>query len=273
MCRLPAHRHPSKPRASVPGPQPASFDDFLAFTTLVAPVQCFPGDVPVVELPDETFTDKNELDFFAAVDDMIGSDDSAPDASRFASAAATAGLPAASSFAAPPAPVKLEEHAPSTFCTQQPAAAHMQAPSFAAGQVAGALCPASAVYQHPPTADELAADDEEQARQHGAHFVVSRGRRPKTQEEIEQQQERIKKRRRESAQRSRARKNCYVKNIEAENQALKLENESLRAMLRQLQADHGTSCYRVLPPQAAAAGAVLRCDSGSDHQTDLSSLL
>jgi regulator of replication initiation timing len=57
------------------------------------------------------------------------------------------------------------------------------------------------------------------------------GKRGKSQEEIEEQTERIKKRRRESAQRSRQRKNAYMKSLEMENRALKLENERLRVEL------------------------------------------
>lgn len=58
------------------------------------------------------------------------------------------------------------------------------------------------------------------------------GKRGKSVEEAEEQTERIKKRRRESAQRSRQRKNCYMKGLEMENRALKLENERLRCVLR-----------------------------------------
>lgn len=53
-------------------------------------------------------------------------------------------------------------------------------------------------------------------------------KRGKSASEIAEQQERIKRRRRESAQRSRQRKSCYMKTLEAENHALKLENERLR---------------------------------------------
>ena len=56
------------------------------------------------------------------------------------------------------------------------------------------------------------------------------GKRSKTVEEVEEQTERIKKRRRESAQRSRQRKNAYMKGLEMENRALKLENERLRCV-------------------------------------------
>lgn len=55
-----------------------------------------------------------------------------------------------------------------------------------------------------------------------------------TAEELAANEERVKKRRRESAQRSRARKNCYVKNLEFENRSLKAENDKLRALLAQL---------------------------------------
>jgi len=53
-------------------------------------------------------------------------------------------------------------------------------------------------------------------------------KRGKSAAEIAEQQERVKRRRRESAQRSRQRKTCYMKSLEAENYALKLENERLR---------------------------------------------
>lgn len=66
---------------------------------------------------------------------------------------------------------------------------------------------------------------------------LTKPRKQKTADEIEAQQERIKKRRRESAQRSRARKNCFVRNLEAENKALKQENDGLRALFRQLEAN------------------------------------
>lgn len=59
-------------------------------------------------------------------------------------------------------------------------------------------------------------------------------RRGRTDEEIAEQQERIKKRRRESAQRSRQRKSAYMKTLECENHALKIENEKLRKELARL---------------------------------------
>lgn len=57
---------------------------------------------------------------------------------------------------------------------------------------------------------------------------------PQSMEEVMMQEERVKKRRRESAQRSRARKNCYVKNLEYENRSLKAEVEKLRSLLAQV---------------------------------------
>lgn len=56
-------------------------------------------------------------------------------------------------------------------------------------------------------------------------------KRNKSPEEIAAQEEKVKKRRRESAQRSRQRKSAYLKNLECENHALKLENERLRKAL------------------------------------------
>lgn len=60
------------------------------------------------------------------------------------------------------------------------------------------------------------------------------GKRTKTPEEIAEQEERVKRRRRESAQRSRQRKSAYMKNLECENHALKLENDRLRKALEKV---------------------------------------
>jgi len=59
-------------------------------------------------------------------------------------------------------------------------------------------------------------------------------KRGKTAQEVAEQQERIKRRRRESAQRSRQRKSCYMKTLECENHALKLENDRLRKELERI---------------------------------------
>ena len=59
-------------------------------------------------------------------------------------------------------------------------------------------------------------------------------RRGKSAAEVAEQQERIKERRRESAQRSRQRKSAYMKSLEGENHALKLDNERLRKELARL---------------------------------------
>jgi hypothetical protein len=61
----------------------------------------------------------------------------------------------------------------------------------------------------------------------------SRGQ--KTQEEIDAAVERIKQKRRESAQRSRARKNDYMHQLERENQALKDEVQRLQQVLAAVQ--------------------------------------
>lgn len=78
---------------------------------------------------------------------------------------------------------------------------------------------------------------------------------------------------RESAQRSRARKNCYVRNLEAENRALKVENENLRAMLRQIEtagmAAQGFGTFAPAMPTAPTNGS----DSGSEHNTGVSETL
>lgn len=56
-------------------------------------------------------------------------------------------------------------------------------------------------------------------------------RRARTESEVAEQVERTKKRRRESAQRSRTRRNCYMKALETENAALKAELARLRGAL------------------------------------------
>jgi regulator of replication initiation timing len=81
--------------------------------------------------------------------------------------------------------------------------------------------------------------DQEQGQQQGQVLakVPNKGRsgkRTKTPEEIAEQEERVKRRRRESAQRSRQRKSAYMKNLECENHALKLENDRLRKALEKV---------------------------------------
>lgn len=83
--------------------------------------------------------------------------------------------------------------------------------------------------------------------------LVSLGKRGKSSVEVEEQTERIKKRRRESAQRSRQRKNVYMKSLEMENRALKMENERLRAELTKCAA--GGVVTMPLPPALAPRGS------------------
>lgn len=71
-----------------------------------------------------------------------------------------------------------------------------------------------------------------QASANGGSMPVSK--RGKTAAEVAEQQDRIKRRRRESAQRSRQRKSAYMKSLEGENHALKLENELLRKELSRM---------------------------------------
>eukprot|EP00884_Botryococcus_braunii_P021451 jgi/Botrbrau1/7990/Bobra.384_2s0018.1 len=67
------------------------------------------------------------------------------------------------------------------------------------------------------------------------------GHAKKSKEEVAAQVERVKKRRRESAQRSRQRKNEYMKNLEEENRALKYELGKLRQWMNRLQKDAALS--------------------------------
>ncbi|KDD77019.1 hypothetical protein H632_c38p0 [Helicosporidium sp. ATCC 50920] len=90
-------------------------------------------------------------------------------------------------------------------------------------------------------------------------------RRLKSSTEIAEQVERTKKRRRESAQRSRTRRNCYVKALEAENGSLKDELQRLRELLVQAGVDGGMpSSGSVGTPQSEAL-ARLHCISSSAH--------
>ncbi|EFN59694.1 hypothetical protein CHLNCDRAFT_133235 [Chlorella variabilis] len=97
----------------------------------------------------------------------------------------------------------------------------------------------------------------------------------RSQEEVEEQTERIKKRRRESAQRSRQRKNAYMKSLEMENRALKMENERLRVELSKGGGGGGGMPASAFLPKASSgsvsrhesAGAACsgQQDGGSDH--------
>lgn len=97
-------------------------------------------------------------------------------------------------------------------------------------------------------------------------------KRSNSNEAIEDQTERVKKRRRESAQRSRQRKSAYMKGLEMENRALRMENERLRG---ELSKSGATTANVALLPKASC-GSVSRYDSaacsvqpqegaGSDH--------
>lgn len=82
-------------------------------------------------------------------------------------------------------------------------------------------------------------------------------KRQKTAQEMEDQIERTKKRRRESAQRSRQRKNCYMRSLEIENEALKQEVGRLRAEL---------SRSSLAPGAGSAAAASEGCKSVASSQ-------
>lgn len=73
----------------------------------------------------------------------------------------------------------------------------------------------------------------------------------KTQEEQEAAIERIKQKRRESAQRSRARKNDYMRQLEIENQGLKDEIHRLQSMVQALQRQSYMQQPQQLPTQMA----------------------
>lgn len=96
------------------------------------------------------------------------------------------------------------------------------------------------VVQAPP----IQAYQQALMQQQAAMFAAAapmRNKRGKSMDEVEEQQERIKKRRRESAQRSRARKNCYMHSLEVENEALKAENDRLRRSLLAQGGHHAAS--------------------------------
>jgi len=90
-------------------------------------------------------------------------------------------------------------------------------------------------------------------------------RRMKTPEEKRAQEERVKQRRRESAQRSRQRKSAYMKNLECENHALKLENERLRKALAQ---QLNTKSLDGSASSATTSMDVVRSDAEQDGLVD-----
>ncbi|KAL4427776.1 hypothetical protein ABPG75_001865 [Micractinium tetrahymenae] len=101
------------------------------------------------------------------------------------------------------------------------------------------------------------------------------GKRGKTQQEVEEQTERIKKRRRESAQRSRQRKNAYMKSLEMENRALKLENERLRLELSKSGGGGGGGtavAVRAPGSSPASADAAPKASSGSVSRREPSAI-
>lgn len=136
---------------------------------------------------------------------------------------------------------------------QQPAA-------VAAPAVEAAAAPAPSAATAPPPALQAAPG-------------ATGSKRHKTQAEIEEQIERTKKRRRESAQRSRQRKNCYMRSLEIENEALKREVERLRSQLtKQLTApgeegkatsDSSSKPY-ALPGRPPVAPCVVKACSSDD---------
>jgi len=70
----------------------------------------------------------------------------------------------------------------------------------------------------------------------GVSMMVRKpGKHQRTQAEVDAAVERIKQKRRESAQRSRARKNDYMRQLEVENQGLKDELHRLQQLLAQMQ--------------------------------------
>ncbi|PSC75154.1 ABSCISIC ACID-INSENSITIVE 5 2 isoform X1 [Micractinium conductrix] len=93
------------------------------------------------------------------------------------------------------------------------------------------------------------------------------GKRGKTAEEVEEQTERIKKRRRESAQRSRQRKNAYMKSLEMENRALKMENERLRVELNKCAGGAAAALAVPVAPKASSS-SVSRHDCTGDCSQD-----
>lgn len=272
MCRIPG------PKVGQPGTGPVTFDDFLSFA-----VWDGPGEDPQVELQDD------DIEFFSEVNQIV--------ASNSASETATSGVLAAGTV------VKSEPQQQQVLVPQLAQdAVPMQpfhpyqlppqqlAPPFTTAFAApvGGLFPAMPVMpgMYQMVMPQQAALQPEQPSFDAGTDVQSDGlgdlsydgegrarRSKKTPEELAAQVERVKKRRRESAQRSRARKNCYVHNLEAENRALKLENESLRAMLRQIEtAGMAGQGFHTFAPGAPTA-ALGRRESGSDHNTGVSETL
>lgn len=154
-----------------------------------------------------------------------------------------AAAPLALPFAALP-PQQLMCGMPGPFATACMTPAFL--PAALAGAAAAAPAPTAglnnAVSATPAAAMEAAATSAMPCRSgSGAAPAGStscggrRSRSQKTQEEIDAAVERIKQKRRESAQRSRARKNDYMRQLELENQALKDEVQRLQQVLAAVQ--------------------------------------
>lgn len=121
-----------------------------------------------------------------------------------------------------------------------PFATACMAPAFLPATLAGAAASAPAAGLNNAGSGTPAAAMEPCRSGSGAAPAGStsggrRSRSQKTQEEIDAAVERIKQKRRESAQRSRARKNDYMRQLELENQALKDEVLRLQQVLAAVQ--------------------------------------
>lgn len=149
---------------------------------------------------------------------------------------------------------------------QQPIAMHI-----ATGMMQGstsAFAPTAAALHHQYTQAILQQHMLAQLQTGTSGGAMSVNKRGKTAAEIAEQQERIKRRRRESAQRSRQRKSAYMKTLECENHALKVENDRLRRELSRL--------GRPLPPMfnsvtTSGSSAENKIDDVSDPYTGASS--
>lgn len=136
-------------------------------------------------------------------------------------------------MAVAPVPQPEAMMAPVVPAAPAPVGAAPAAPAvpFPAGMMQGqmpAMLPAQATYADALQQQYAQAILQQQmiARMQGVSH-----KRTKSPAEAAEQEERIKRRRRESAQRSRQRKSAYMKSLECENHALKLENDRLRMEL------------------------------------------
>lgn len=230
MCRIPTHPAAKQRRTPLQS-EPVVLDDIMLMGNWNAEDLLLEGDLPPLD-GDE----KQDMDLPDLLQ-LLGSDGPTP-AFELKAEPATVEASMASSesllaeFAAPvqaPVPPAVQPvgmaAAPCYPMAVYPCALPL------GGFVGMYAPPPEAAAQLAQPADTAPFSDTCDEKTKSKTVTVGVRRHVKTPQEAAEQQERIKKRRRESAQRSRARKNCIMKTLELENQFLRAENQQLRSLL------------------------------------------